>query len=63
MHSKQFMVELPSETDEFDVYAALDVAGLKYARVKPVDRYVCGCRPDLELVHPVTQRKPWEGVG
>lgn len=37
MYSKVFVVELPQEVDEFDVYGALVDAGIKYARVRPME--------------------------
>lgn len=36
MHSKVFVVELTREESEFDVYDALERAGMKYSRVRPM---------------------------
>lgn len=59
MYSKKFFIELPYETDEFDVYHALRNAGLTYARVKPLHDY---CEDKLCPINP-QPRMPGEGIG
>lgn len=49
MFSKQFMIELPEEVDEFDIYEALRNFGINYARVKPAVPYLCREQPEVEL--------------